>query len=133
MPTGDPVVQIAKENLYEEILVISRTNPHTDLLVRGRIYGFGTCAAFGQSYYSAPYADPLSQLLYYLAPPVQDQYYAAPRMPPQRYQHQETSRSAKTVSAMSASRTSGGSQESKHEHQDREHQDREHQDHGQRY
>jgi hypothetical protein len=51
-------------------------------------YGFGTCPAFGQPYYSgdltcdpsypncyndyyaAPSADPLSQLLYYVAPPV---------------------------------------------------------------
>ena len=65
----------------------------------GGNYGFGTGAAFGQDYYSpslscnpsdpscyndyyrAPYADPLSQLLYYVAPPVyQDQ----------RYQGQET-------------------------------------------
>jgi hypothetical protein len=66
-------------------------------------YGFGTCAAFGQTYYSAPYADPLTQLLYYLAPPVaQDQYYE----PPQRYERQESNR---------------------------ERQDREHQDRGQRY
>jgi hypothetical protein len=57
----------------------------------GGYYGFGTCAAFGQSYYSAPYADPLSQLLYYIAPPVQDQYY----QPPQRYQHHETRRERK--------------------------------------
>ena len=51
-------------------------------------YGFGTCPAFGQpyndgnltcdpsdpncynEYYAAPTADPLSQLLYYVAPPV---------------------------------------------------------------
>ena len=67
-------------------------------------YGFGTRAAFGQTYYSrslscnpsdpscyhdyysAPYADPLSQLLYYVAPPVyQDQH----------YQSQETRRERK--------------------------------------
>jgi hypothetical protein len=64
-------------------------------------YGFGTRAAFGQSYhyrslscnpndpycyndyYSAPYADPLSQLLYYLAPPVGRD---------QRYERKETKR-----------------------------------------
>jgi hypothetical protein len=64
-------------------------------------YIFGTGTAFRQDYYSpslscnpsdpscyndyyrAPYADPLSQLLYYIAPPVyQDQ----------RYQRQETYR-----------------------------------------
>lgn len=51
-------------------------------------FGFGTCPAFGQTYYrrglscnpndpycyneyhAAPYADPLSQFLYYVAPPV---------------------------------------------------------------
>lgn len=61
-------------------------------------YGFGTRAAFGQDYYNrglscnpsdpscyndyyaAPYADPLSQLLYYIAPPVERDY---------RYQRQE--------------------------------------------
>jgi hypothetical protein len=55
-------------------------------------YGFGTSPAFGQDYYyegmscnpndpycyneyhSAPYADPLSQLLYYIAPPVERDY-----------------------------------------------------------
>ncbi len=42
----------------------------------------------GQSYYSAPYADPTSQLLYYIASPAQDQYYQLP----QRYQYQETNR-----------------------------------------
>ena len=70
-------------------------------------YGFGTSPAFGQDYYhrglscnpsdpscyndyhAAPYADPLSQLLYYLAPPVdRDQRYESH----QRYQHQETDR-----------------------------------------
>ena len=70
-------------------------------------YGLGTGAAFGQDYYApslscnpsdpacygdyyrAPYADPLSQLLYYVAPPVnRDQRYETR----QRYQHQETKR-----------------------------------------
>lgn len=64
-------------------------------------YGFGTRAALGQPYYSrglscnpsdpscyndyhaAPYADPLSQLLYYIAPPVDRDY---------RYQRYETNR-----------------------------------------
>jgi hypothetical protein len=70
-------------------------------------YGFGTSAAFGQNYYnrglscnpsdpycyndyySAPYADPLSQLLYYIAPPVErDRHYESR----QRYHHQESDR-----------------------------------------
>ena len=64
-------------------------------------YGLGTGPAFGQDYYiaaclatpatlivtmtiiRAPYADPLSQLLYYVAPPVDRDY---------RYQRQETNR-----------------------------------------
>ena len=64
-------------------------------------YGLGTAAAFGQDYYNpslscnpsdpscyndyyrAPYSDPLSQLLYYIAPP-SGQY--------QSYQRQETNR-----------------------------------------
>jgi hypothetical protein len=64
-------------------------------------YGLGTAAAFGQDYYApslscnpsdpncyqdyyrAPYADPLSQLLYYIAPPVEPDY---------RYQRRETYR-----------------------------------------
>ena len=66
-------------------------------------YGFGTGAAFGQNYYysqglscnphdpycyneyySAPYApDPLSQLLYYIAPPVGRDY---------RYERREADR-----------------------------------------
>ena len=86
-------------------------------------YGFGTCPAFGQpyvscnpndpncynDYYAAPYADPLSQLLYYLAPPVERNYrYEAPP----RYEHQEGNRGRG--------------------HEDRGHQDRGHQDHGQR-
>ena len=67
----------------------------------GGYYGFGTCPAFGQNYYSpslscnpsdpacyndyyaAPYADPLSQLLYYVAPPVDRDY---------RYERRETYR-----------------------------------------
>lgn len=68
-------------------------------------YGLGTGAAFGQDYYNrslscnpsdpscyndyyrAPNADPLSQLLYYIAPPVSRDYrYETP----QRYYHQET-------------------------------------------
>jgi hypothetical protein len=67
-------------------------------------YGFGTSAAFGQyydsrhlscdprdpscyrDYHAAPYANPLSQLLYYIAPPVErEQRYE----PPQRYERQE--------------------------------------------
>jgi len=73
-------------------------------------YGLGTGAAFGQDYYTpslscnpsdptcyndyyrAPYADPLSQLLYYIAPPVGRDYRYQPR---QRYQHQETKRERK--------------------------------------
>ena len=53
----------------------------------GGYFGLGTCPSFGQdynycdpnvqncynNYYSAPYADPLSQFLYYVAPPVQEQ------------------------------------------------------------
>jgi hypothetical protein len=74
-------------------------------------YGLGTGAAFGQDYYNrslscnpsdpacyndyyaAPYArDPLSQLLYYIAPPVaRDQRYETR----QRYQYQETKRERK--------------------------------------
>ena len=65
-------------------------------------YGLGTAAAFGQDYYApslscnasdpncyqdyyrAPYAaDPLSQFLYYVAPPVDRDY---------RYQRRETNR-----------------------------------------
>jgi hypothetical protein len=74
----------------------------------GGYYGLGTGTAFGQyydprgqrhgsrhlscdprdpscyrDYHAAPYADPLSQLLYYIAPPVNRD---------QRYQHQETNR-----------------------------------------
>jgi hypothetical protein len=73
----------------------------------GGYYGFGTGAAFGQDYYSpslscnpsdpacyhdyyvAPYADPLSQLLYYIAPPVDRDYRYERR---QRYERQETNR-----------------------------------------
>lgn len=73
-------------------------------------YGFGTGIAFGQyygsrhlscdprdpscyrDYHAAPYADPLSQFLYYIAPPVsRDQRYT----PGQRYQYQETKRERK--------------------------------------
>ena len=73
-------------------------------------YGLGTGAAFGQDYYSPSLScnpsdpscyndymprhmrDPLSQLLYYIAPPVyQDQRYDTR----QRYQHQETKRERK--------------------------------------
>jgi hypothetical protein len=67
----------------------------------GGYYGFGICPAFGQyygsrnlscdprdpqcyrDYHAAPYANPLSQFLYYVAPPVSRD---------QRYQHQETNR-----------------------------------------
>ena len=79
----------------------------------GGYYGFGTGAAFGQyyqprafscnpsdpycynDYYTAPYVEPLPQLLYYVAPPVvQDQ----------RYQRQETNRERRArESAESAS------------------------------
>ena len=89
----------------------------------GGYYGFGTCAALGQTYYSAPYADPLSQLLYYLAPPVQDQYYAQPQ---RYYQHQETSRERKD-------RERYERQQTKRAQQDRDRQDREHQGRGQGY
>ena len=70
-------------------------------------YGFGTSPAFAQyydsrglscnpsdpycynEYYAAPYADPLSQLLYYLAPPVpRDQRYEER----QRYERQQRDR-----------------------------------------
>ena len=73
-------------------------------------YGLGTGAAFGQDYYNrslscnpsdpacyndyyrAPYSDPLSQFLYYVAPPVnRDQRYETP----QRYQYQESKREHK--------------------------------------
>ena len=74
-------------------------------------YGFGTGAAFGQQnyysrslscnpsdpscyndYYRAPYAGPLSQLLYYVAPPVdQDRRYETR----QSYQYQETKKERK--------------------------------------
>ena len=83
----------------------------------GGYYGFGTGAAFGQyydprgqhygsrhlscdprdpscyrDYHAAPYADPFSQFLYYIAPPVsRDQRYNTQ----QRYQHQETNRERK--------------------------------------
>jgi hypothetical protein len=67
-------------------------------------YGFGASAAFGQymscnpndpycynDYYAAPYADPLSQLLYYIAPPVvvEPERRYEPR---QRYERQEPNR-----------------------------------------
>jgi len=96
----------------------------------GGYYGFGTCAAFGQGYYSpslscnasdpdcyndyyaAPYADPLSQLLYYVAPPVERDYrYEAP----QRYEHQEGYREGRGRG-----------------HEGREHEGRGHEDRGQR-
>jgi hypothetical protein len=83
-------------------------------------YGLGTGPAFGQDYYSAPYADPLTQLLYYLAPPVQDQYYQSP----QRYQRQETSRERKDRERYERQQTKRARQETKHERQDREHQGR---------
>jgi hypothetical protein len=88
-------------------------------------YGLGTGPAFGQDYYSpslscnpsdpscyndyyrAPYADPLSQLLYYIAPPVERDYRYEQR---QHYQRQE----------------------SKRERQDRDHRDRQQRDHQQR-
>jgi hypothetical protein len=73
----------------------------------GGYYGFGICPAFGQyygsrhlscdprdpqcyrEYHAAPYADPLSRFLYYIAPPVgRDQSYDTH----QRYQRQETNR-----------------------------------------
>jgi hypothetical protein len=100
----------------------------------GGYYGFGTCAAFGQSYYSAPYADPLSQLLYYIAPQGRDQYYAPPQYyePPQRYQRHETNRERRDRERYERHQTN-------REHQDRGnqglgHQDRERQDRGyQRY
>jgi hypothetical protein len=94
----------------------------------GGYYGFGTCAAFGQSYYSAPYADPLSQLLYYLSPPVQDQYYQPPQYyePPQRYQRQETNRERKDRERYERQQTNRA-------RQDRNRQDREHQGRGQGY
>jgi len=53
-------------------------------------YGFGTCAAFGQSYYSAPYADPLSQLLYYVAPHTDQHQYYGDQYYQQRDDRQET-------------------------------------------
>jgi hypothetical protein len=91
-------------------------------------YGFGTRAAFGQDYYTrglscnpsdpscyneyyaAPYADPLSQLLYYIAPPVDRDYH---------YQRQENYRERQDRERRDRER------------QDRGHQDRGHQDRGQ--
>ena len=70
-------------------------------------YGLGTGAAFGQDYYNrslscnasdpacygdyyrAPAADPLSQFLYYAAPPVDRDY---------RYQRRETRRERRDLS-----------------------------------
>lgn len=70
--------------------------------------GFGTCPAFGQpydsgnlscnpsdpycynDYYAAPSADPLSQLLYYVAPPVVE--VEPVYRPRQRYERQEPDR-----------------------------------------
>ena len=52
MPAGDLFWEIVKENLYEEILVISRANPHADVLGGAGYYGLGTGAAFGQDYYN---------------------------------------------------------------------------------
>jgi len=75
----------------------------------GGYYGFGTGTAYGQyydshlscdprdpscyrDYHAAPYANPLSQFLYYIAPPVaRDQRYDTR----QRYQYQETKRERK--------------------------------------
>jgi hypothetical protein len=80
----------------------------------GGYYGLGTCPAFAQyygyrgqnydsrhlscdprdpscyrDYHAAPYADPFSQLLYYIAPPVErNQHYDTH----QHYQHQEGNR-----------------------------------------
>jgi hypothetical protein len=74
-------------------------------------YGLGTDAASGQDYYDrslscnpsdpscyhdyyrAPNADPLSQLLYYLAPPVDRDYRYETR---QSYQYQETKKERQT-------------------------------------
>ena len=70
----------------------------------GGYYGFETCPAFGQSYFSAPYENPLSQLLYYLAPPVnQNQSYYAPSQSYQEtnryYRDRERQRRASTLPA----------------------------------
>ncbi len=94
----------------------------------GGYYGFGTCAAFGQSYYSAPYADPLSQLLYYIAPQGRDQYYQPPQyyQPSQGYQRRETSRERRD-------RERYERQQTKRARQDRDRQDREHQGRGPGY
>ena len=109
-------------------------------------YGFGTCPAFGQyydprglscnpsdpycynEYHAAPYADPLSQLLYYIAPQGRDQYYAPPQYyePPQHYERQQTKRERKD-------RERYERQQTNRERQDHQRQDREHQDRGQRY
>ena len=102
VPAGDLVLEIVKENLYEEILVIPRANPHADVLVRGRILRFGNRCSFRTGLLFSQLvlqpqrtyllrgllpprltADPLSQLLYYVAPPL-GQY--------QSYQRQETNR-----------------------------------------
>ncbi len=91
----------------------------------GGYYGFGTCAAFGQSYYSAPYSDPLSQLLYYLAPPVQDQYYQQP----QYYGSQETYRERQNRERYERQQNNRERQD--RNRQDREYQDRQHQGRGQ--
>jgi hypothetical protein len=79
----------------------------------GGYYGFGTCPAFGQSYYSAPYTNPLSQLLYYLAPQQNQTYY------------QDTNRDYRDRERQERERQRYQRQESKREHRDYdEHQDR---------
>ena len=78
----------------------------------GGFYGFGTCPAFGQSYYSAPYANPLSQFLYFLAPHQNQSYY------------QDTNRDYRDRERQERERQRYDRQESKREHRDRDRQER---------
>ena len=80
----------------------------------GGYYGFGTCPAFGQSYFSAPYTNPLSQFLYYLAPPVnQNQSYYAPSQ-----SYQDTNRDYRDRERQERERQRYQRQETNREHRD---------------
>jgi hypothetical protein len=80
----------------------------------GGYHGFGTCPAFGQSYYSAPYANPLSQLLYFMAPHQNQSYY------------QDNDREYRDRERQERQNQRYQRQESKREHRDRERQERDH-------
>jgi hypothetical protein len=89
----------------------------------GGYYGFETCPAFGQSYFSAPYENPLSQLLYYLAPPVnQNQSYYAPSQ-----SYQETNRAYRDRERQERERQRYQRQQTQRAHRDRDYDER--QDH----